>query len=75
MDLIKMKWDVVKWIHLDQDSVQWRALVNTAMDIEVSQNAVNFTILETPLCFMEIISSINVAPDTFRLVQVSCSVI
>jgi hypothetical protein len=49
--------------------------VNTIMDIGVSQNAENFTIWETLLCFMKIISSVDVATDTFRLVQVSCRMI
>jgi hypothetical protein len=49
--------------------------VNTVMDIVVSQNAESFTIWETHLCFMEVINSIYVAPDTFRLVQVSCRIL
>jgi hypothetical protein len=37
------------------------------MDIGVPQNAENFTILGTILCFMEIICPIYVAPDTGKL--------
>jgi hypothetical protein len=28
-------WEVVNWIHLAQDSDQWRALVNTVMNLRV----------------------------------------
>jgi hypothetical protein len=29
-------WEVVDWIHLAQNMVQWRALVNTKMNLWVS---------------------------------------
>jgi hypothetical protein len=35
MDLRKIGWDGVDWIHLAQDRDQWRALVNTVMNIRV----------------------------------------
>jgi hypothetical protein len=28
-------WEIVKWIHLVQDKDQWRALVNTVMNLRV----------------------------------------
>jgi hypothetical protein len=31
MDLWKMGWDGVHWIHLAQDRDQWQALVNTVL--------------------------------------------
>jgi hypothetical protein len=33
MDPTKIGWDGIDWIDLDQDKDQWRALVNTAMDL------------------------------------------
>jgi hypothetical protein len=35
MDLIDIGWYGVDWIGLDQDRDQWRALVNTAMNLQV----------------------------------------
>jgi hypothetical protein len=35
MDLREIGWDVMDWIDLAQDTDQWRALVNTVMDIQV----------------------------------------
>jgi hypothetical protein len=35
MDLTDSRWEVVDWIHLVQDRGQWRALVNTVMNIRV----------------------------------------
>jgi hypothetical protein len=34
-DLRKMRWDDMGWINLVQYKDQWRALVNTVMDIRV----------------------------------------
>jgi hypothetical protein len=42
MDLREIGWDGVNWIDLAQDRDQWRALVNTVMNLQVSQNAGNF---------------------------------
>jgi hypothetical protein len=36
MDLREMGWDGVDWVDLAQDRDQWRALVNTVMNLRVS---------------------------------------
>jgi hypothetical protein len=35
MDLRKIGWEGVNWIHLGQGKDQWRALVNTVMNFRV----------------------------------------
>jgi hypothetical protein len=35
MDLIEIGWDGMDWIDLAQDRDQWRALVNTVMNLQV----------------------------------------
>jgi hypothetical protein len=35
MDLREIGWDSMDWIDLAQDRDQWRALVNTAMNLRV----------------------------------------
>jgi hypothetical protein len=35
IDLREIRWDGVDWIDLAQDRDQWRALVNTAMNLQV----------------------------------------
>jgi hypothetical protein len=35
IDLQKLGWKIVEWIHLAQDRDQWRALVNTVMNLRV----------------------------------------
>jgi hypothetical protein len=35
MDLREIDWDGVDWIELAQDRDQWRALVNTVMNLRV----------------------------------------
>jgi hypothetical protein len=35
MDLTEIGWDGVDWIELAQDRDQWRALVNTVMNLRV----------------------------------------
>jgi hypothetical protein len=35
-------YEIVGWIHLAQDRIQWRALVNTANDLHLSWVAGNF---------------------------------
>jgi hypothetical protein len=36
MYLKEIGWDGIDWIHLAQDRDQWRALVNTAMNLRVT---------------------------------------
>jgi hypothetical protein len=36
MDLTEIGWDGVDWTELTQDRDQWRALVNTGMNLRVS---------------------------------------
>jgi hypothetical protein len=36
MDLREIRWDGMVWIDLAQDRNQWRALVNTVMNLRVS---------------------------------------
>jgi hypothetical protein len=36
MDLTETGWKGVDWIHLAQDKDQWRAVVNTVMNPQVS---------------------------------------
>jgi hypothetical protein len=35
MDLREIGWDGMDWIDLDQDRDQWRALLNTVMNLRV----------------------------------------
>jgi hypothetical protein len=35
MDLEEIGWGGMDWIHLAQDRNQWRALVNTVMNLQV----------------------------------------
>jgi hypothetical protein len=36
MDLREIGWEVVNWMHLNQDRNKWRALVNTVVNLRVS---------------------------------------
>jgi hypothetical protein len=36
MDLREIGWDNIDWTYLAQDMDQWRALVNTVMDLRIS---------------------------------------
>jgi hypothetical protein len=42
MDLREIGWDGMDWIDMAQDRDQWRALVNTVMNLRVPLNAVKF---------------------------------
>jgi hypothetical protein len=42
IDLREIGWDGTDWIDLSQDRDKWRALVNTMMNLRVSQNAGKF---------------------------------
>jgi hypothetical protein len=35
LDLLEIGWDSVDWIHLARDRDQWRAVVNTVMNLRV----------------------------------------
>jgi hypothetical protein len=35
MDVREMEWDAIDWIDLAQDCDQWRALVNTVMNLRI----------------------------------------
>jgi hypothetical protein len=40
--LREIGWDGMDWINLAQDRDQWRALVNTVMNLQVPQNPGKF---------------------------------
>jgi hypothetical protein len=42
MDLREIEWGGMDWINLAQDSDQWRALVNTIMNLRDQYNAGTF---------------------------------
>jgi hypothetical protein len=42
MDLREIGWDGVDWIDMAQHRDQWRALVNTVLNLRVPQNAGKF---------------------------------
>jgi hypothetical protein len=42
MDLREIGWDDVDWIDMAQDRDQWRALVNTVLNLRVQSNAGKF---------------------------------
>jgi hypothetical protein len=42
MDLREIGWDGVDWMNMAQDRDQWRALVNTVLNLRVIRNAGKF---------------------------------
>jgi hypothetical protein len=42
IDLRRIGWGGMDWVDLAQDGDQWRALVNTVMDVWVPQNSGKF---------------------------------
>jgi hypothetical protein len=42
MDLRERGWGSMDWIHLAQDRDQWRALVNSAMNLWVKKKMGNY---------------------------------
>jgi hypothetical protein len=42
LDLSEIGWDGMDWIDLGQNRDQWRALVNTVMNLRVAENAGKF---------------------------------
>jgi hypothetical protein len=42
MDLRERGWDIMDWIDLAQDRDQWRALVNTVINLRFPLNAGKF---------------------------------
>jgi hypothetical protein len=51
MDLTEIGWDGMDWIDLAQDRDQWRALVNTVMNLRVPQSDGKFLSSCTTGCF------------------------
>jgi hypothetical protein len=42
VDLREAEWSDLEWIHLAEDREQWRALVNTTVNLRVSENVGTF---------------------------------
>jgi len=51
MDLKKIVWEGVDWMHLAQNRDQWQALVNTVMNFRVPQKAENFLTRSVTISF------------------------
>jgi hypothetical protein len=49
MDLVEVGWDDVDWIGLAQDRDRWRALVNSVLNLRVSQNAGKLSSVQTTM--------------------------
>jgi hypothetical protein len=43
LDLMEIVWESADWIHLAEDRDQWRAVVNTVVNLRVIQKAENFS--------------------------------
>jgi hypothetical protein len=49
--LREMAWEVMDWIHLIQDRDQWKALVNTVMNLWAPQKSGNFLTSSVTISF------------------------
>jgi hypothetical protein len=59
IDIREIRWDVVDWIHLAHDRHQWRALANTVMNLQVTENGGKFEWLHNLAASQEGLSSIS----------------
>jgi hypothetical protein len=57
MDFREIKWGVVEWINMAQDRHQWRALVNTVMNLRVPQRLGNSWVADLLAASQEPLSS------------------
>jgi hypothetical protein len=53
MDLRYIRWGCMDWIDLAQDMNQWRALVNTVVNLQVPQNVRKFLSRCATACFLK----------------------
>jgi hypothetical protein len=60
MDLTEIGWEGVDCVHLAKDRHQWRAVVNTVMNLRVLQKAGNLTSFSRRTLFHESVTN-NVA--------------
>jgi len=51
MNLTEIRLDGVDWVHLAQDRDQWRSLVNTVMNLQVTYKAGNFLTIWVAVIF------------------------
>jgi hypothetical protein len=51
MDISETEWEGVGWMHLAQDRDQWRAVVNTVMNLWFPQKEGNFLIRRVIVSF------------------------
>jgi hypothetical protein len=56
----RSRWEGTDWIHLAQNRDQWRAVVNTVMNLQVTQKVGNFVtewlLASQELCYMDLAS-------------------
>jgi hypothetical protein len=57
MDLLEIGFSVVDWIGLAQDRYRWRALVNSVMNLWVSQNAGNLPMAAQLVAYRVVLAS------------------